>query len=94
MRQVKQWHLLSFNEHDIEYVRGLECQYEVKDSFKTIEVNAPDGQIYHYAGWNDYGFYITTDNKKQESMLMLKYAGEISLLRVFYVNEGDRYEFS
>lgn len=92
MKQIKQWQLQFFDETDIEYVTGLGCAYEVKNSIKPIEIGAPNGQIYHYAGWNDYGLYITTDNEKQESMLMLKYAGEISLLRVFYVNEGDYYE--
>ena len=95
MIAIKQWHVSLFNENDVEYVKGLECSYEIHDSVKYREVEGYDGQIYRYIDPNqNYGLYITTKSKKQESLLMLKYSGNITLLRMFYVNELESsYDF-
>jgi hypothetical protein len=98
MKQIKQWHLSFFGANDLAYIRDLECGYEVNDSVETVEINAPNGQMYHYLNKSvDFGLYITTDDEKKEAMLRLKYGGDMKLMRVFYVNEwGHRftsYEF-
>ena len=98
MKLIKQWHLGIFGDNDVEYVRGLECNYEINNAVKTIEINAPNGQLYRIADRSGlgHGLYITTETKKQEFMLLLKYTGTITLLRAFYANdsrEWARYEY-
>lgn len=94
MIKIKQWHVSFFDETDIAYVQGLGCSFEVNDKIKTQEVIAPNGSRYLFRDMNcNYGLYITTQNKKQESLLMLKYSGSITLLRMFYVNEHQHYDF-
>ena len=98
MKLIKQWYLGLFDENDVEYIRGLECNYEINNTVKTIEINAPNGQLYRIADRSglENGLYITTENKKQEFMLLLKYTGTITLLRVFYAHdsrEWARYEY-
>lgn len=95
MKLLKQWHLQWFNETDIEYVRGLGCNYEVHDTVKTQEVIASNGQAYRYVVDKDasYGLEFITENEQQESMVMLKYAGDVKLLRMWYVNEWAQYDF-
>jgi hypothetical protein len=94
MIQVKQWHVSMFDTADLEYVQGLGCRYEVNDSIKTREIIAPNGSRYLFRDLDcNYGLYITTQNKKQESLLMLKYSGNITLLRMFYTHEHQRYDF-
>ena len=91
MIHVKQWILSFFDPSDVEYVKGLECKYEIHNSVKTIEFSAPNGRMYQYADRRgDYGLYITSQSKEQEAMLMLKYSGEIKLLREFYINEWEQ----
>ena len=93
MTLVKQWHVSYFDENDIEYVKGLDCEFEVHNKINVVEVNAPNGRVYQYADrQKEYGLYITTRDKKQEAMLMLKYEGSITLLRMFYIDEWTRYE--
>ena len=94
MKLIKQWHVSFYGENDIEYVKGLDCEFEVHDTMSTKEITASNGQRYRIIDSTNpnYGLYITTKNKKQESLLMLKYSSDIKLLRMFYVNEWTRYE--
>ena len=93
MKLIKQWHISFFDENDIAYLKGLGCDLEVNDKVKLIEVTGPNGRVYQMADRNsNYGIYVTTTTEKQESMLMLKYSGEIQLLRAFYADEWLRYE--
>ena len=94
IKKYKQWHLALFDENDIEYVRDLGCTYEVHDSAKTIEVPGPNGQIYHIKDpTSSYGLEFITANERQETMIQLKYSGNITLLRMWYANEWTRYDF-
>jgi len=94
MKLIKQWHLSFFDENDIEYISGLGCDYEINDTVRTQDITASNGQVYRYVMGKDpsYGIYISTENTKQESMLMLKYTGSIKLMRMFYIDEWTRYE--
>lgn len=93
MIQIKQWHVSFFDEHDVEYVKGLGCEYEIQDSVKAEEFTSPNGTRWRFAALSrEYGLYITSKDKKQESLLMLKYSGNINLLRVFYLEEREFYD--
>lgn len=93
MKLIKQWHISFFDENDIAYLKGLECDFEVNNKVNLIEVTGPNGNVYQMVDRNtNYGIYVTTTTEKQESMLMLKYSGEIQLLRAFYADEWLRYE--
>lgn len=94
MKLIKQWHLSFFDEQDVEYIRSLGCEYKINNTIKTRDVVAANGQVYRYVAAKDarYGIYVTTTNKQQESLLMLKYSGSINLLKMFYVDEWTRYE--
>ncbi len=94
MKLVKQWHLIWFDAQDIEYIAGLGCSYEINNTVKTQDVTAPNGQVYRYVvdrGF-PFGIYILTENAQQESMIQLKYSENITLMRMWYVNEWTRYE--
>ena len=94
MKLVKQWHLSWFDTQDLEYISDLGCDYEVNDTVKTRDVTAPNGQVYRYVVDRDlpYGIYIFTENSKQESLIQLKYSENITLMKMWYVNEWTRYE--
>ena len=94
MKKCKQWVVSFFNENDIEYVKGVGCFYEVHDTIETVKIDAPNGQVYHMAGSRDYGLYIITDNDEHEAMVLLKYSGNITLMRIWWQHEWERYAFS
>ncbi len=95
VKLIKQWHLSFFDENDIEYVKGIGCNYEINDTVRTQEVVAPNGQIYQYVVDRalPYGIYILTENDHQETMIMLKYAGDITLMQMRYQPPGEHYKF-
>lgn len=93
MKLIKHWHLSWFDELDVEYIKGLDCEFEIHNRIKTFDVTGPNGQVYRVADRTiEYGLHITTTNSRQESLLMLKYASDIKLIRMFYANEWARYE--
>lgn len=95
MKLIKQWHLSWVDTQDIEYISSLGCEYETNTNIRTQDVTASNGQTYRYVLGKDlnYGVYITTKDNKQESLLMLKFADNIRLLRAFYKCERAGYEF-
>jgi len=56
MKLIKQWHISFFDENDIAYLKGLECDFEVNNKVKLIEVTGPNGNVYQL--WNlRYHYY-------------------------------------
>jgi hypothetical protein len=91
---IKQWFVSSLcDENDDAYIRDLGCEYVVHSTSERVEVTGADGNRYYIIDNTVRpGMYITTKTEREESLLMLKYAGDITLLRQFWANEWERYE--
>ena len=91
MRIIKRWRINKpqLDESDYNWINGccnkLESKVESHD-FHNL-VNHRNGQPISIAGRAEY--WVDTINDEQESMLKLKYEGELTLMRVEHYDERD-----